>query len=165
MPKHGTLLCIDDDPAYLKVRKLLLETFGYKVCTSNNGRDGIRLFNSQHFDAVLVDYQMPEMNGAQVASEMRRLNPRIPILMVSAYGSLPPGVTRFVNAFISKTEPSAYLVSKIDQLLAVNSQADPVWLLAAALGTVALAGFTVQRVLLRNRHNNGEQPGAVLKTA
>jgi len=152
MPRQGALLCIDDDPGCLKVRKLLLESFGYKVWTSTSGREGLQLFNARRFDAVLVDYQMPEMNGAQVASEMRRLKPHVPILMVSAYSALPESVTRIVNAFVSKTEPTKFLVGKIEQLLAAAQvPQDSVWLLGGALATTALMGLGLQALIRRLR--------------
>ncbi len=160
MSRHGSLLCIDDDPGCLKVRKMLLEAFGYKVSTSTSGREGLDLLKSRSFDAVLVDYQMPEMNGAQVAREIRRLRPEIPILMVSAYNTLPDSVTRFVNAFVSKTEPGNYLASRIDQLLALknNASGDPLWMLGGALALTALTGLAFQTLFrrLRGRSRSAE---------
>ncbi len=161
MSRHGSLLCIDDDPGCLKVRKMLLEAFGYKVSTSTSGREGLSLLKAGAFDAVLVDYQMPEMNGAQVAREIRRMRPEIPILMVSAYSNLPDSVTRWVNAFVSKTEPGHYLASKIEQLLALKHQApaDPVWMLGSALALTALAGLAFQTLFRRHRdRTNAAEP-------
>ncbi len=150
MSRHGAaLLCIDDDPACLKVRKLLLENFGYHVTTSTSGREGLALLNARNFDAVLLDYQMPGMNGLEVATELRRLRPHLPILMLSACTTLPPAVTRWVNAFVSKTEPTSYLVAKIEQVLALRPDGDPVWLLGAAVATTALLGLAVQQVAAR----------------
>ncbi len=164
MSTHGSLLCIDDDPGCLKVRKMLLEAFGYKVAISTSGREGLNLLKSRSFDAVLVDYQMPEMNGAQVAQEIRRLRPEIPILMVSAYNTLPDSVTRWVNAFVAKTEPGHYLANKIEQLLALrnNGAGDPVWMLGGALAVTALAGFAFQSLLrrYRDRHKDAEPASA-----
>jgi CheY-like chemotaxis protein len=165
MSRRGTLLCIDDDPACLKVRKLLLEHFGYKVRTSTSGRDGLRLFQSRRFDAVLLDYQMPGMNGAQVATEMRRLNPKVPIIMLSAYTALPESATRLVNAFVSKTEPTTYLLRKLEQLQAFSAQPDPIWLLAAALGTTALLALALQKLLRPRRPIAEVAPSAMPKTA
>ncbi len=159
MARQGAaLLCIDDDPACLRLRKTVLENFGYQVWTSRSGREGLELLHSRSFDAVLVDYQMPGMNGVQVASEIRRLKPHIPILMLSAYSSLPQSVTRFVNSFVSKTEPTSYLVAKIEQLLALTPQSgDPFWLLGAAVVTTAVLGFFAQKMALHLRRNH-EQP-------
>ncbi len=150
MARHGAaLLCIDDDPAGLKVRKLLLENFGFKVTTTTSGREGLALLSSRNFDAVLVDYQMPGMNGVQVATAVRKLRPHIPILMLSAYASLPPTITKSVNTFVSKMEPTSYLVAKIEQLLNIQPNGDPVWVLGAAVATTALLGLVVYRFVAR----------------
>jgi hypothetical protein len=86
--------------------------------------------------------------------------------MLSAYNSLPQGVTRLVNSFVSKTEPTAYLVAKIEQLLASNSpSADPVWMLGAAVAATALVGFFVQKVALRRRQSHHEPALALPNTA
>ncbi len=146
MLKHGNLLCVDDDPIGLKVRKLLLEHFGFRVCTTTSGRDALALCRSRRFDAVVLDYQMPGMNGSQVARELRRMDPKIPILMLSAYPSPPESVTRAVNTFACKTEPITLLVAKIEGLLTL-SRPDPVWWLGAALAIAALTGLAVQRVV------------------
>ncbi len=146
MTSQGTLLCVDDDPGCLKVRQMLLESCGYKVCSITNGRDALDLFKKKEFDVVLVDYHMPGMNGAQVASEMRRIKPDVPIMMLSACTSLPESVTRMVNAFVAKTEPTSFIVSQIEKLAALRSSTpDSVWMLGAALATTALLGLAVQK--------------------
>ncbi len=168
MSAHGSLLCIDDDPGCLKIRKMLLETFGYKVSTSTSGREGLNLLRSRAFDAVLVDYQMPGMNGDQVAREIRRLHPEIPIMMVSAYNTLPDSVTRFVNAFVCKTEPAQYLARKIEQLLALRTPTggDPLWVLGGALAIAAFGGLAFQSLYprLRGRKKRPE-PVPSIRTA
>ncbi len=164
MSRLGTLLCVDDDPGGLKMRKVMLENFGFDVCTSTSGREALDLFHSRRFDAVVVDYQMPGMNGSQVASELRRINPKIPILMLSAYTSLPESVTRAVNAFASKTEPISMLVGKIEQLLPPRNAADPVWWLGLALAVTALTGLAVQKLAGPDRVRR-ELPTAMSQSA
>jgi CheY-like chemotaxis protein len=63
----GMILCIDDEPVGLRVRKLLLESQGYQVLTATSGREGLELFAAHPVSAVILDYAMPEMNGDQVA--------------------------------------------------------------------------------------------------
>ena len=78
-----TVLCIDDDQSCLNIHKIILEDFGYAVLTASNAREGLDVFASKAVDAVILDYQMPEMNGELVAAEMRKTNTRVPILMLS----------------------------------------------------------------------------------
>ena len=80
--RQKTLLCVDDNQSSLKICKMVLEDFGYRVLTASSGREGLEVFVSNAIDAVILDYQMPEMNGELVAAEIRKTNPRVPILML-----------------------------------------------------------------------------------
>jgi CheY-like chemotaxis protein len=77
------ILCIDDDVAGLEARKELLEISDYEVLIAQSGEQGLRLFVSHPIDAVVLDYEMPGMNGDRVARKMRRVKPDVPILMLS----------------------------------------------------------------------------------
>jgi len=114
---RATILCIDDDGLGLEARKELLESSGYDVLTACSGQDGLRLFASHLVDAVIVDYQMPEMSGDRVAGEMRRIKPHVPILMLSAYNDLSRSKLGHVDAFVCKSESWPKLVSALDRLL------------------------------------------------
>jgi hypothetical protein len=88
--QSGVLLCIDDDQDVLECEKAFLESFGYTVLTAASGGKGLELASMYPVDVVIVDYFMPEMNGQEVAIEMRRLNPQAPIIMLSRAGSRWP---------------------------------------------------------------------------
>ena len=111
------ILCIDDDGAGLEARKELLEISGYEVLTAQSGEQGMGLFVSHPIDAVVLDYQMPGMNGDQVSSQMRRVKPDVPILMLSGYSELPQNELSCVDAFLSKGESWSTVVSTLDRLL------------------------------------------------
>ena len=112
-----TLLCVDDEPVGLMVRKMLFEHQGYAVLTALSGEDGLRQFDSAPVDAVILDYAMPGMNGAQVAAEMRRRNPSIPIVMLSAYVDVPRDITRLVDAYVTKGESPTNLLNQLEHVL------------------------------------------------
>ena len=82
--QSGVLLCIDDNEDMLECEKAFLESFGYTVLTAASGSKGLELASMYSVDVVIVDYLMPEMNGQEVAIEMRRLKPQAPIIMLSA---------------------------------------------------------------------------------
>ena len=86
--RQKTLLCVDDNRSSLNTCKIILEDCGYKVLTASSGREGLEVLASNAIDAVILDYQMPEIDGELVAAEMKRTNPRIPILMLSGCVSL-----------------------------------------------------------------------------
>src|SRR5229473_3316631 len=84
-----TVLCIDDEDDQLLLRKLVLEGAGYRVLTAKSGVEGIRLFQAEHIDLVIVDYWMSRMNGVVVARTLKALRSTIPIIMLSGYAGLP----------------------------------------------------------------------------
>ena len=113
----ATILCIDDHWNGLIGRKMLLEKSGYQVLEATGGREGLKLFLSHPVDAVVLDYQMPGMNGDQVAAKMKRINSHIPIMLLSAYGPLPENKLRAVDKFLSKSQPPDVLLSTLQNLL------------------------------------------------
>ena len=62
-PSPRTVLCVDDERIGLRVRKIMLESRGYTVLTASNGDDGLKLFDENHVDIVVLDYYMPGLNG------------------------------------------------------------------------------------------------------
>ena len=113
----AVILCVDDDRGGLEVRRELLETSGYRVLTAQSGERGLGLFASHSIDAVVLDYNMPGMNGDRVASEMRRVKPQVPILMLSGYSELPVNELGCVDAFLCKGESWSMVVSTLERLL------------------------------------------------
>jgi CheY-like chemotaxis protein len=89
---------------------MLLEQLGYRVLTATSGREGLALFAAHPVTTVVLDYRMPEMDGGQVAAELRRLKPEVKILLLSAYLELPPEVLNLVDERVVKgTSPTAFL--------------------------------------------------------
>jgi CheY-like chemotaxis protein len=114
--QSGVLLCIDDDEDVLECEKLFLESFGYTVLTAASGGKGLELASAYPVDVVIVDYFMPEMNGQEVAIQMRRLNPRAPIIMLSATVDVPEQALKLVDVFIAKDHLASQLLPAIAQL-------------------------------------------------
>jgi CheY-like chemotaxis protein len=111
------ILCVDDELIGLRVRKVLLERAGYRVLTALDGASGLRLFESEPVEAVVLDYSMPGMHGGEVAGQMRRIKPEIPILLLSAYVGLPAEVTSLVDLYMTKGEGAPVLLQKLETLL------------------------------------------------
>ncbi len=97
-----TILCIDDETAGLLTRKLLLESAGYRVLEARSGIEGIRLFQTEKVDAVILDYWMSGMKGTQVASELKRINPSVPIIVLSGMLDLPGEAAGLVDEWMIK---------------------------------------------------------------
>ena len=114
----ATVLCIDDEQTALQLRQTVLESAGYKVLTAKSGVLGIQAFKSGPVSAVILDYWMADMNGMQVAREIRKLNPSIPIIILSAYGELLDESLGIADIWIRKGEEDPqYLIARLDELL------------------------------------------------
>ncbi len=124
--RQKTLLCVDDNQSSLKICKIILENSGYKVLTASSGREGLEVFSSNAIDAVILDYQMPEMNGELVAAEMKRTNPEIPILMLSGWVSPPESALRLVDEFVSKGDRVEFMLLTVQQVLSRGEKRKPV---------------------------------------
>jgi CheY-like chemotaxis protein len=114
------ILCVDDEPTVLATRKLVLQSAGYRVLTAIDGREGLSLFSQQPIRAVVLDYAMPDMDGGAVAAEMKRRNPDVPILMLSAYMYLPDAALVHVDAYLSKTDGPVAMLDTLRSLLHEN---------------------------------------------
>jgi|SRR5271169_362960 len=121
----GVVLCIDDNQDVLECERTFLETFGYTVLTAPSGSKGLELASIHSIDVVIVDYFMPEMNGPEVAIEMRRLRPQAPIIMLSAAANVPEQALQLVDAFIVKDHLASQLLPAIAQLQGWESVPPP----------------------------------------
>jgi CheY-like chemotaxis protein len=113
---NAVVLCIDDNSEVLECEKAFLEAFGYTVLTAECGSKGLELASMHSIDVVIVDYFMPEMNGPEVAIEIRRLRPRAPIIMLSGSLDIPMQALKAVDAFVSKDCLGSQLLPMIAEL-------------------------------------------------
>jgi CheY-like chemotaxis protein len=111
------ILCIDDEELGLEIRKMVLEREGFTVLTARDGLAGVSIFDTQHVDAVVLDYAMPQLDGGKVAAILRKRRADIPILMLSAYVALPEEVMRVVSVSATKGDGAFTLVGKLKELL------------------------------------------------
>ncbi len=100
---------------------MLLERAGYRVLTALNGVLGLEIFAREPIQAVVLDYSMPGMSGAEVAVRMRHAKPEIPILLLSAYVDLPTEVKEVVNVCMTKGEGAPILLEKLSRLVCDTS--------------------------------------------
>jgi CheY-like chemotaxis protein len=119
----GVLLCIDDALPVLEVLSCVLEDCGYSVIVAPSGMLGLAIFRAKKVDLVILDHEMPDMNGNQVALEMRRLKPTVPIIMHSAYAEIPEEALKAVDAVISKGASYRPLVSEVAHIMAASRTA------------------------------------------
>lgn len=112
--KKKVILCIDDDQSVLECESEFLTTFGYTVLTAPSGDEGLKLAAKNCVDVVIVDYCMPQMNGQEVAIEMRRLRPQVTIIMLSGSVAVPQEAMNTVDAFVRKDRLASQLLPAIE---------------------------------------------------
>src|ERR1700719_3345082 len=98
------ILCIDDEPGTLKLRRMLFETAGYSVLAALSPSEGIHLFRSNQIDLVLLDYWMAEMNGLAVGAELKQANSHVPIVMFSGFHPILDEIVGPVDEWLIKDE-------------------------------------------------------------
>lgn len=103
------ILVVDDEEAILEVMRLNLSREGYQVYTATTGEDGLTFLRDKIVDAVIVDYKMPGMNGIEFLEKIRQKRSEIPIIMVTAYGTIEMAVEAMKNgAYNYLTKPLNY---------------------------------------------------------
>jgi DNA-binding NtrC family response regulator len=128
MPNYSErkiILCIDDDYGMLAYQRALLERRGYEVLTASSARQGLRIVSICTVAAVIVDYHLREMNGHTVANEIKRLQPHVPIVMISSDDSIPLYELNVVDAFVSKNEAPSHLLPVITRICGEGSTSFP----------------------------------------
>ncbi len=90
---HGTVLIVDDEESVLKIAERFVSKLDFDVLTAKNGHEGVDMFQEHHANikAVLVDMTMPIMGGIDAMIEMRKINPDVPIVIVSGYSEVETG--------------------------------------------------------------------------
>ena len=89
------MLVVDDEPAVLKAVVLLLRHVGHVVETAECGADALCKLQEKEFDVLLTDLYMPGMKGDELAREVKRRYPKLPIVLITATppGGPLPGIT------------------------------------------------------------------------
>ena len=88
--KH--ILVIDDERSIRNVLKDILENEGYSVDTAEDGEQGLALFKNNPYDVILLDIKLPRIDGHEVFEEIHKLNPDIPVIIISGHGNIETAV-------------------------------------------------------------------------
>lgn len=108
------LLCIDDRPQMLQVRKTNLEPLGYSVITATSAPTAIATLERMAIDAVLVEYKLEGMDAEAVAFHIKQRFPKQPIVLLSAYSDMPERILWLVDEYVGRGEPIERLAQVID---------------------------------------------------
>jgi two-component system response regulator GlrR len=105
----GKILVVDDDTNILKVIKMRLEAEGYQVTTAGKAKTALELANDDVFDFALVDLKLNGTNGIQLMENLHQLNPEMPVIILTAYGTIKSAVEAMrKGAYSYLTKPFNY---------------------------------------------------------
>jgi DNA-binding NtrC family response regulator len=103
-PATGSILIIDDEAAIRESLETLLAIEGYNVETARSGEEGLAMFAASPHDLLLLDFALPDRNGLEVLDEIRQRDPGVPVIMITAYGTvenavkaIQAGATNFIQ--------------------------------------------------------------------
>lgn len=113
------ILLVEDEENIREVVVLNLEMEGYDVISAVNGREAIRLFQEQHFDLIILDVMLPEMDGFQVCEQIRLSNMEVPIIFLTAKDTATDriaGLKRGADDYLTKPFVLEELLLRIQNL-------------------------------------------------
>lgn len=118
--KPAHLLLVDDDPGLLKLLGMRLVSEGYSVVTAESGLEGLKIHAREKIDLVISDLRMDEMDGLQLFAEIQKQQPGMPVIILTAHGSIPDAVAatqQGVFSFLTKPVDKDALYKAIDSAL------------------------------------------------
>lgn len=134
--KDYTILIVDDEDAQRNILKGHLEKKGYKIFTAASGTEGIKSIQSNIIDIVLSDFKMPDKTGLEVLEEVKKINPEISFVILTAYGTIENAVRAMsLGAFdyISKPVDLDELALMIERIIEHKNLKSEIQLLKSQL--------------------------------
>ncbi|MEA9392452.1 two-component system response regulator GlrR [Acerihabitans sp. TG2] len=129
--RSANLLLVDDDTSLLKLLGMRLTSEGFHVTTAESGQEALRLLVREKIDLVISDLRMDEMDGLALFGEIQRYQPGMPVIILTAHGSIPDAVAatqKGVFSFLTKPVDRDALYEAIDNALRLSMPAgDDSW--------------------------------------
>ena len=114
------LLLVEDDIDLQKVLAQYLELSGFNVNTANHGKHGLQIFKERHIDLCILDVMMPVMDGFELAGEIRKLDPNMPVVFLTAKNQKEDrlkGLKIGADDYITKPFEAEELVLRLHNIL------------------------------------------------
>lgn len=122
--KSANLLLVDDDPSLLKLLGMRLTSEGFRVVTAESGPEALKILTKEKIDLVISDLRMDEMDGMALFEEIQKLYPNLPVIILTAHGSIPDAVAatqQGVFGFLTKPVDRDALYKAIDEALELSA--------------------------------------------
>ena len=108
------ILCVEDGPTYLALRKKVLERDGYNVIGVTTTEDALQALRESPVCAVIADHMLHGNTGAELAREMKKIKPDVPIILFS--GTLPERLNG-ADVYVNKGEPTATFLGIVREVV------------------------------------------------
>jgi DNA-binding NtrC family response regulator len=121
MSDSARILIVDDDQSILAVLEARLQAAGFRVLCAASGPAALELLKSKPVDVLVSDMKMPEMSGMELYAEATVIQPQLPVIFLTAYGTIPDAVSAVKAGavdYLTKPFDGKELVKKISQFLA-----------------------------------------------
>src|SRR5690606_1585153 len=166
------ILVVDDDPGFLRLLTLRLSSEGYTVTPVESAQEALNAMATVNPDLVITDLRMDGMDGVELLAELQRRHPGLPVLLLTAHGTIPDAVKATQTgafAFLTKPIDHGELREKITAALEVSAPApsggadwrsaivtrSPV--MEELLGTIARIAPAMSSVLVRGESGTGKE--------
>jgi len=117
-----TILVVDDDKNLRRLYRAELEAEGYRVLLAEDGRQACELVEREHFDIVVMDIRMPEMDGLEAMARILKERQRVPVILNTAYSSYLENFSSWAaEAYVIKSADMEPLKEKIRETLSSQS--------------------------------------------
>jgi CheY-like chemotaxis protein len=110
------ILCVDDKPTPLAIRRMVLERSGYRVIGATSGAQALRILQENHIDLVLSDHYLRDERGIEIAAKMKAIKPEVPVLILSGSDDALER-TPYVDGIIPKAAGTTNLLVQIARAL------------------------------------------------
>jgi len=120
-----SILVVDDEPKLRTTLAMILQKKGYKVTPVAHPHDALQCLTSGPFDLAFIDLQMPDMNGLVLLKEIRRLQPEMPVIILTAHASLDSAieaVRQGARDYLIKPIDPALILARVEDILSERQQ-------------------------------------------
>ena len=116
------VLCVDDEPAALQVRRMVLESQGFRVSTAATAGEALEIAGRERIDLVLTDYYLDGATGGELARALKDSHPHLTVAIYSGADALPEDAG-YADAVVPKGEGAETLIAAVRRLAGGKQEA------------------------------------------
>jgi len=149
MPEQS-ILVVDDEPDMRLALSHALSQNGYSVKTASSGFEAVEKFKKDNFNLVITDVKMPKMSGIEVLGEVKKIDPMIPVVMITAYGTINNAVEAMqegASDYILKPFSSETLEAAVKKVCAGSNNKS----ICKSIGANVIQNYQEKRIITQDK--------------